>query len=179
MKYDPEKHHRRSIRLKEYDYRLAGAYFVTIVAQDRECLFGDIVNGEMQSNDAGQMINQIWQELPNHYPGVDIDLFVVMPNHFHGIIVLLSPFPQNRADKDSFTPLSLADIVHRFKTLTTTRYIHGVKQLGWRPFNRRLWQRNYYEHVIRNEQALDGIRDYIDQNPLMWMEDAENPAFVT
>lgn len=188
MKYDPEKHHRRSIRLKEYDYRLAGAYFVTTVAQDRECLFGDIANGEMQPNDAGQMVERWWKELRHKYPDILLDEYVVMPNHFHGIIGITvrmvpranSPNSETTVGADLCvcpqTTASLNAMVQWFKTMSTNEYIQGVKQLGWRPFNRRLWQRNYYEHVIRNEQALDSIRDYIAQNPLMWMEDAENPV---
>ena len=86
MKHDPDKHHRRSIRLKGYDYSQAGAYFVTICTQDRECLFGDIVDGEMRLNDAGHMVRDVWHKIPEHFPYADIDEFVVMPNHFHGII---------------------------------------------------------------------------------------------
>ena len=88
MKYDPDKHHRRSIRLKGYDYSQAGAYFVTICTQDRECLFGDVVDGEMRLNDAGQMVHRIWNDLSVKYPDIEMDEFVVMPNHVHGIIML-------------------------------------------------------------------------------------------
>jgi hypothetical protein len=88
MKYDPDIHHHRSIRLKGYDYSRAGAYFVTICAQNRECLFGEILDGEMALNDAGRMIETIWHELPEHYPGIGIDAFQVMPNHMHGIVIV-------------------------------------------------------------------------------------------
>ncbi|MBC7237764.1 MAG: hypothetical protein H5T69_18130, partial [Chloroflexi bacterium] len=88
MKYDPERHHRRSIRLKGYDYTQPGAYFVTIVTQDRARLFGEVVDGEMRLNDAGRMVQTVWDELPAFYPGVQTDAFIVMPNHIHGIIVL-------------------------------------------------------------------------------------------
>jgi hypothetical protein len=88
MKYDPDIHHRRSIRLKGYDYSQAGAYFVTICAQNLECLFGEILDEEMALNDAGRMIETIWHELPEHYPGVGIDAFQVMPNHMHGIVIV-------------------------------------------------------------------------------------------
>ena len=90
MRYDPEKHHRRSIRLSGYDYSQAGAYFVTICTQNRQCLFGEIVDGEMRLNDAGQMVQLVWSELAQHYAGVEIDGFVVMPNHIHGIVILTS-----------------------------------------------------------------------------------------
>ena len=93
MKYDPSRHHRRSIRLKGYDYSQAGAYFITLCAQDRECLFGEVVDGEMRLNDAGRMIESVWNEIPLFYPGVDIDEFAVMPNHVHGIVILAGATP--------------------------------------------------------------------------------------
>jgi REP element-mobilizing transposase RayT len=87
--FNPDKHHRRSVRLKGYDYTQAGAYFVTICTQNRECLFGDILEGMMRLNNVGQTVESVWNELPQHYPGVDIDAFGVMPNHIHGIIILM------------------------------------------------------------------------------------------
>ena len=89
MKYDPQKHHRESIRLKGYDYSQPGGYFVTIVAQNRECLFGEIAGGEVQLSRAGRIVQQAWMDLPNHYADVVLDEFVIMPNHVHGIIVLI------------------------------------------------------------------------------------------
>ena len=169
-KYDPERHHRRSIRLKGYDYTLAGAYFVTFCVQNRESLFGEIIDGQMMLNEAGRMVEAVWQELSVFYPGVDTDAFVVMPNHFHGIIVLTS----GQARGPSPT-ISLPDVVHRFKTMTTKRYTDGVKNQGWTSFPGRLWQRNYYEHIIRDENALHSIRTYIENNPAQWNEDTENP----
>ncbi|HID28413.1 MAG TPA: transposase, partial [Desulfobacterales bacterium] len=91
MKYNPEIHHRRSIRFKGYDYSQTGAYFVTICTQNRECLFGDIVNEKMVLNDAGRMIQTIWDEMPEHYFGVAMDIFQIMPNHVHGIVILTNP----------------------------------------------------------------------------------------
>lgn len=88
MKFDPDKHHRRSIRLKHFDYTTAGAYFVTICAHNKECLFGEIVDGSMELNEFGEIIQQVWKDLPNHYFNVDLDYFVIMPNHVHGIIRL-------------------------------------------------------------------------------------------
>jgi REP element-mobilizing transposase RayT len=210
MTYDPERHHRRSIRLQGYDYAQAGAYFLTVCTQDRTCLFGEVVDGAMCPNDAGRMVETVWDELPLFYPGVDIDRFAVMPNHIHGIIVLVGAAPRGRPDAGPArgpaptdgrpdagpargpaptdgrpdagpargpapTALSLADVVHRFKTMTTNRYAVGAKQRGWPAFRRRLWQRNYYEHVIRDEPALNRIRRYIDENPLRWAVDDENP----
>lgn len=190
MKNDRNKH-RRSIRLQSYDYKRSGAYFVTMVTQNRACLFGDVVNGRLQLNDAGQMIQAIWDQLPQHYPSVETDAFVIMPNHVHGIIALVgvgacadiqsggqpqgvAPTNDPRPKHDAVHVLSLADIVHRFKTLTTKRYVDGVKQFDWSRFESRLWQRNYYEHVVRNEGSLHRIRQYIGDNPARWEFDREN-----
>lgn len=93
MRYDPERHHRRSIRLKGYDYAQAGAYFVTTVTHDRACLFGEVVNAQMRPNDAGRMVERWWQELNRKFPTVRTGAFVVMPNHIHGIIVIVAPHP--------------------------------------------------------------------------------------
>ena len=181
MKYDPQKHRRRSVRLNGYDYAQPGSYFVTLVTQHRTCLFGDIINGESQLNDAGRLVQSVWIGLPVHYPGVVTDAFVVMPNHFHGIIILLGARPRacpedNRGQPQGVAPtMSLPDVVHRFKTLTTKRYADGVKQCGWTPFAGRLWQRNYYEHIIRDEESFDRIRQYIADNPARWTFDRENP----
>ena len=179
MKYNPEKHSRRSLRLKEYDYTQAGAYFVTIVTQRRACLFGNIEQSETRLNKAGEMVQTIWSELAYFYPGVETDVFVVMPNHFHGIIDLVGATPRGcpppHADSQPDTIISLSDVVHRFKTLTTKRYTDGVKRFGWPRFVDRLWQRNYYEHVIRSDESLNRIREYIVNNPLRWSFDPENP----
>jgi len=186
MKYDPEKHHRRSIRLKGYDYSQAGAYFVTICTQNRECLFGEIVEGEMRLNNAGQIVQSVWNELSQHYLGVDIDAFAVMPNHIHGIVVLTSVGAGPCAYPDGGQPrgvaptmsMSLPDVVHRFKSMTTTRYRHSYTQNGFRPYPSRLWQRDYYDHIIRNDDELNRIREYIINNPLKWEFDRENPFSV-
>jgi len=161
--------HRRSIRLKGYDYTCAGAYFITICAENRTCLFGDIDSETMRLNDVGRMIQEIWDAIPLHYPGVDVDAFVVMPNHIHGIIILDGGQPQGVA-----RPFSVGDMVQRFKSLTTKRYSDRVHAGEWPPFPGRLWQRNYYELIIRDERALNAIREYIYRNPARWAEDAEN-----
>ena len=182
MKYDPARHHRRSIRLRGYDYRQAGAYFVTICTQDRELMFGEVVGGQTRLNGPGQMVESIWRELSQHYPGVEVDTFVVMPNHVHGIIILVGAgtgaCPDNPGQPQGVAPtgtMSLPDVVHWFKPLTTARYRRGVLYGGWLPFPGRLWQRNYYEHVIRNDEELNRIRQYIIDNPARWEEDPENP----
>ena len=210
MRSHPERHHRRSIRLKGYDYRQAGAYFVTICTQDRAFLFGQVVHDEMQLNDAGKMVYDVWNDLPAFYPGVQTDAFIVMPNHIHGIIILVGADrrvcpdsgprvcpdsgpracpdsgpracpgqPQELGQPQGVGPmLGLPDVVHRFKTMTTKRYADGVKRFGWEPFRGRLWQRNYYEHIIRNEESLNRIREYILTNPMRWELDRENPHRV-
>jgi REP element-mobilizing transposase RayT len=159
-------------------------------------LFGDVVHGVMRLHDAGRMVQAVWNALPVFYPGVDVDGFVVMPNHIHGILVLVGAAPCGRpvgaCDSSQGTgqprgigqpqgvapTLSLPETVHRFKTMTTKRYADGVKQSGWLPFPGRLWQRNYYEHIIRNEASLNHIRQYILDNPAQWAFDRENPLAV-
>ncbi len=202
MTYDPEKHHhRRSIRLKGYDYSQAGAYFVTLCAQDRACLFGEVVDGEMRLNDAGRMVEKWWDQLNHKFSAVQTDEYIVMPNHFYGIVVIqfvgaglcVRPNePDRTGDKGAHTNQTgahtnqtgahtgapLPEIVQWFKTMTTNEYIRGVKQSGWPPFYGRLWQRNYYEHIIRNDESLNRIREYIINNPLQWALDRENPNIV-
>ena len=185
-RHDSDKHHRHSLRLQRYDYTQEGAYFVTVCLKDRACLFGDISDGKMIFNDAGRMVQAVWDDIPSHYAGIDTDAFIIMPNHIHAIIVIVGATPCGRPNADKGQArgpaptgnktLSLADVVHRLKTITTKRYTDGVKQMGWPPFHGRLWQRNYYEHVIRDEDHLNRIRQYIMENPLRWAEDEENPA---
>jgi putative transposase len=179
MPYDPNRHHRRSIRLKGYDYSQAGAYFITLCTQDRACLFGKVVNGEMRLNDAGRMVLAEWHRLPERFPQVVLDAFVVMPNHVHGILVITDPASTvgatTRVAPTRVAP-TVGNIIGAFKSRVTVEYIRGVKTSGWPPFRGRLWQRNYYEHIIRNERALNAIRRYILENPLRWHLDRENPA---
>ena len=175
MKYDPSKHHRRSIRLKGYDYSQAGAYFVTICINGGLHTLGQIKNGEIYPSESGQMVQTVWNELPFHYPGVTVDAFVLMPDHIHGIIILTNntvgavpPCPPPSCPPPSYKPMTLGDVVHRFKSLTTTKYRQGVNELGWTPFQKRFWQRNYFEKIVRNQESLDKIREYILNNPLAW-----------
>ncbi len=168
MMYDPTKHHRRSIRLFGYDYAQAGCYFVTSCVQGHVCLFGHVVDGQMELNPSGRMILTAWDRLPDLHQRVQTGALVVMPNHIHAVIVL-SPTDGGHA-------LSLADVVRCFKTFTTRQYIIGVRRYGWPPFAGRLWQRNYYEHIIRNERSLDRIRQYIADNPAQWARDPESPG---
>jgi REP element-mobilizing transposase RayT len=173
---------RRTMRLQGYDYSQAGAYFITIVTQGRMCLFGDVVDGETRLNDAGRLAQAVWDELPRHYPNVELDAFVIMPNHVHGIIVLvgagLKPALAGVGDglgaglKPAPTKCApLSEIVRAFKTFSARRVNEYRRAPGLS-----VWQRNYYEHIIRSEKALDRIREYIATNPLQWSMDRENPA---
>jgi len=163
--YDPKLHHRRSIRLPGYNYSQSGWYYVTICTQNHLCLFGDITGDQIRLNNAGLMVEKRWNDLNEKFPSVETDLHVVMPNHFHGIIHLGQPH--------GIAP-TLGRIINWFKTMTTNRYINGVKQSCWPPFPGKLWQRNYYEHIIRNEEDLSHIRQYISENPAHWSRDKEN-----
>jgi len=215
--------------LKGYDYTQAGAYFVTIYAQGRAYIFGEIDHENMILNEAGRMIQTVWDDMPAYYAGIETDAFIIMPNHIHGIIVIADStdittavgagpracpdyddasaihydrnivYPNNsrpmmgptigqRTDGQPQgvaptataagmenggiqTALSLPDMVHRFKSMTTHQYIHGVKHSGWPPFPGRLWQRNYWEYIVRNEQDLNHLRGYIRFNPEKWALD--------
>jgi len=169
---------RRSIRLQGYNYANAVAYFVTICTQNRDCLFGNIIDGTICLNESGEMIQTVWDEIPDHYCGIEVDEFAIMPNHIHGIIVIVGAGPcacpdvplKKNGQPQGVAPtrLSLPDVVHRFKTLTTKRYTDGVKNQGWRPFARTLWQRNYWEHIIRSENDIYLTREYIHNNPAQW-----------
>lgn len=190
MAFSADIHRRRSLRLKDYDYAQAGTYFVTVCTQNRECLFGEVVEGEVQLNEIGRMVASVWQAIPDHYPHVVTDEFVVMPNHMHGILFFdhpavgagLVPALEGSIDPNRATtrvaPTMLGDVVGAFKSRATVGYIQGVKNCGWPPFAGRVWQRNYYEHVIRNEDDLARIREYIASNPLQWALDRENPANI-
>ena len=167
---------RRSIRLKGYDYTEAGAYFVTICTQDRTCLFGDVVDEEIRLNEAGQVVQAVWDELPNHYPNVELDEFVVMPNHVHGIIVIVGADVGAGFKPAPTIPVKrhgLAEIVRALKTFSARR----INELRGTP-GRSVWQRNYYEHIIRDEESLNRIREYIANNPAQWALDRENPDIV-
>jgi REP element-mobilizing transposase RayT len=171
MRYDKEKHHRRSIRLKEYDYSQAGAYFVTICTKNRECLFGEISDGKMALNDTGIVASEVWNGLQNHFP-VELDEYVIMPNHVHGIIIInnvgaIHELPNKRRQ------MLIPKILGYYK-MNTAKHINKIHNTSGIPF----WQRNYYEHIIRNEKELNSIREYIVNNPLTWYEDEENPSTI-
>ncbi len=179
MKYDPDIHDRRSIRLKGYDYSRAGLYFVTICTQNRLCLFGEIEHGEMALNDAGKMVAHQWQELICRFDNIELHEFIVMPNHFHGTVESVGvPLVGTQNVGESHVigqPQGIAptvgDVVGAFKSLTTNHYIWNVKRNNWHPFNKKLWQRNYFEHIIRNHESYLKITEYIHANPVKWRED--------
>ncbi len=186
--YNPDIHHRRSIRLKEYDYSKSGYYFITICCQNHACLFGQAVgaplvvaqktefheNGEAPKEivhtitltDAGKMIQAEWEALPTRFTNIQLHEFTVMPNHFHAIIEIIT----GNNEQPQHNP-TIGEIIAAFKSLTTVKYIEGVKVSGWKRFEVRLWQRNYYEHIIRTSAAFDNIANYIINNPAKWVED--------
>jgi putative transposase len=185
--YDPSKHHRRSIRLKDYDYTQPGAYSVNLCTQGRVCLFGKVVPGAFSTdttrmilNDAGHLIQDCWHDLPRHYLHVELDAFVVMPNHAHGIIVLsdddlpvgagLRP-ALNPAPASDITPMraGLPEIIRALKSFSA-RQINAMRNTP----GAAIWQRDYYEHIIRNETELQAIREYIINNPTGWDRDPDN-----
>jgi putative transposase len=171
-KYNPNFHHRRSIRLADYDYTMQGVYFVTICTQDRQCWFGTIEDGHMQVNEYGRIVAECWEWLPQQYPYVHLDAWVVMPNHLHGIIVLGNGIQggSRTAPTGPAKYKSLGRLIGAFKTIST-RQVNLLCNTSTTP----LWQRNYYEHIIRNENSLRRIRHYIINNPARWTLDAENP----
>jgi len=152
--------YRKQLRLKDYDYTQVGVYFLTICIHQRACLLGDIIDETMVLNAAGHMIAQRWQDIPSQFPTTALDMWVVMPNHHHGIIVL---------NHDS--SVSISKIVQWFKIVTTKNYIHRVKTDSWEPFSGRLWQINFYDHIVRKNDDLARVRDYIENNPQRWQID--------
>jgi len=176
MKYNPAIHHRRSIRLKNYDYSQVGAYFVTICVQGRECLLGEIVDVAINLSQYGVIVEQIWSHITQHFPSVSLDAAVVMPNHFHGIIVLCDvDVPSdlsslNTGSQSKLTNPTLGQVVAYFK-YQSTKQINALLDMAGVKF----WQRNYYEHIIRSEASLSRLRSYIAQNPEKWQIDQLHP----
>lgn len=186
MNYNPDKHHRRSIRLQGYDYAKPGAYFITICTQNRACLFGKIVDGEMVLNEFGMIVNNEWLRTSIIRPNIIIDEFVIMPNHLHGILVIIDDncrgvlqfasamettfAPTTNKQNQSFTFKSpsktIGAIIRGFKS-ATTKHINISRNTPGIP----VWQRNYYEHIIRNDDELNRIRVYIKNNPMNWFHD--------
>jgi REP element-mobilizing transposase RayT len=204
MNYNPEKHHRRSIRLKGHDYTREGAYYFTICCHQRRCLLGESNDGVMHLNLAGATVKAVWNSLPHHFPLIELDAFVVMPNHVHGIIVISDSVgnrsPNLNCRGEAFVP-RCNDTPRQFPSTNASPFpgcndtspprgtqsgsigaiLQNFKSVATRRVNRitrnsgTLWQRNYHEEIIRNEKAYENIRRYIVENPLSWDEDEENP----
>lgn len=168
MPYDPNMHHRRSIRLQGYDYSQAGAYFITTCTHGRERLFGEIVSGALQPSSYGRIVVEWWNTIPEHLPGVELDEFVLMPNHMHGIVVLTT-----HGSTSQQLP-TLGRVVAYFK-YQSTKGVNQIRSASGVP----VWQRNYYEHIIRNQAALRRIREYIVNNPQQWQLDQLNPDHIS
>lgn len=185
MPYNPQIHHRRSIRLADYDYAQSGAYFVTLNAWDHNPIFGVVLDGIVRLSPIGEIVRYHWLRLPDLFP-VDLDAWVIMPDHMHGIILLHgkgeasggSSFPETTSAPPDASPLrprgtnpnSLGGIIQNFKSITTRR----INQQGG-VSGGRVWQRNYYEHIVRDDEGLDRIRRYIDGNPYRWNEGFRDP----
>lgn len=160
---------RRQIRLTSYDYTWQGSYFVTICTQDKHCIFGNIIESTITLNPFGEVVESVWKEIPLHYPGVKNEIFIVMPNHIHGIILIHDP---GRAGSNSAPAKKhpLSEVVRAFKTYSS-RKINELRKSPGTP----VWQRSYYEHVIRDESDYHQIGEYILCNPAKWEMDRENP----
>lgn len=194
MKFDSDKCHRRSIRLKGWDYASPGYYFITICTQGRECRFGEILNGKMMLNNAGKMAEKYWLDIPIHYPHAELDEFIIMPNHVHGISGIKdfvgaydhTPQRPNRSvpkEANIYSPLRTASDEPLMKSPSKTvgSIVRGFKigvSLWFRKNTEMLsvWQRNYYEHIIRSEAELDQTRQYIRNNPVEWLQDVDYPG---
>ncbi|MBI2059373.1 MAG: transposase [Nitrospirae bacterium] len=180
------KYGRRSVRLQGYDYAQSGAYFVTMCAQGRECLFGDVVDGDIVLNDAGRITERCWLAIPAHFPHVQLDVFVVMPNHLHGVLLIydipaasavsvgaknISPLQSDKSagQRPRGTSKTIGSVIRGFK-IGVTKWFRQNTSIHM------VWQRNYYEHVVRNDDELNRIREYIVNNPAQWEMDLENPA---
>lgn len=177
MPFNHNIHHRRSIRLKGYDYSQAGLYFITICCNRKGnplwlplwLPFGKIENKEMILNDAGKMIETEWVALITRFQNIELHEYIVMPNHFHGILQIVGGTVG--ATTRVAPTKTIGDMMDAFKSITTVEYIRGVKTLGWQRFDGKLWQRNYYENIIRDEQAYQNISNYVINNPAKWNED--------
>jgi len=158
---------RRGLRLRDYDYAQAGAYFVTVCTDRRRCLFGRIRDDVMRRNAIGDAVFDRWHALPQHYAGIELDAFVIMPNHVHGILLL------GQDDRTDVHQYGLSEVIRGFKSFSA-RHINRLRRRPGVP----VWQRSYHDHIIRSDAKLQKIRRYIEENPLRWALDRENPANV-
>ena len=196
-RFNPDIHHRRSLRLEGYDYGKAGAYFVTVCSRNRECLFGQVIGSGMRFNEEGECVEACWNDIRPHFRDVELDAFVVMPNHVHGILIFFdfvgagSPCPsvEREVPAPPFQTPTDHDAESRMGAVTAPlrrtlgRVIAYFKYESTKGINRlratsgaRVWQRNYYEHIIRDEDDMNRIREYILTHPILWDQDDYNPA---
>ncbi len=192
----PQEHHRRSIRLPAYDYAQEGYYFVTICSHHRKAYFGNIDRrGVMKLSSIGQIVKNDWLQIPTYFQNIRLDKYVIMPNHLHGIILIKGYFrrglihqtpdiPYGKIDgRDESRPYSILKNPMKIKRATLGQIIrhfkgraaYDIHQNGFPSFQ---WQRNYYEHIIRNEESIEKIREYILQNPENWRNDRDNPINI-
>jgi len=173
MAYNPEIHHRQAIRLKNYDYSQAGAYFITICTKQKQCIFGDIKNGQMRFNHLGSIADQYWQEIPQHFPNITLDVYVIMPNHLHGILWIIES-SQNANKNRKFGNIvstSISSVIRSYKAIITKKINKICDSQGVAS----VWQGRYHEKIISDEQTLQNTRNYIINNPLNWDRDQDNP----
>lgn len=195
---------RQAYCLQGYDYTLAGGYFVTLVAKDRRMVFGDVVADQVVLNAAGELIQSEWIKIVDRFPSIMLDEFIVMPNHFHAILFLTNMRERVESVGAGLVPArkqmdevksgkdkedvergvqeraapTLSDVVGAFKSITAVRYIENVKTNSWLPLNGQLWQRSFYDRIIRNEEELHHLREYVHFNVAKWPQDEENPVYV-
>ena len=190
MKYNPDIHKRQSIRLKGYDYSQSGFYFITICCYQRESLFGEVINNQIILNNLGELVKEEWLKSAEIRKEIELDVFIIMPNHFHGIVIIDRQINKNldnhqnvgangrlplqtiqsSQQKISMKPKSLSSLIAGFKSATTKK-INIIRDTPKNP----VWQRNYYDRIIRNHESLERIREYIQNNPLSWENDRLHP----
>lgn len=196
MKYNPDLHKRQSIRLRGYDYSGSGFYFITICCYQRECLFGNIIDSQMILNNFGELVKEEWLKSAEIRKEIQLGEFVIMPNHFHGIVIIDQEINRQIVDNDNYVntngvgangrsplqeirsstqkismkPKSLSSLIAGFKSATTKK-INIIRDTPKNP----VWQRNYYDHIIRNDESLERIREYVQNNPLSWENDQLHP----
>jgi REP element-mobilizing transposase RayT len=174
------RRHRKSIRLKEYDYSRPGAYFITICTRDKQCILSNIIDGKLCLREAGKIVEECWHDIPKHFSNVELDEFVIMPDHIHGIVMIHEPVG---AIHESPLPAT----VYERRTMMLPKIIGRLKMNSAKQINvlqatsgSHVWQRNYYEHIIRNSKELNNIRRYILGNPVLWgLENNDSQLFPT
>jgi putative transposase len=176
MSYNPLIHHRKSIRLKEYNYSQPGEYFVTMCTHDKKCVFGKVMEENTLLSPIGEIAKKCWEEIPEHYPCVILDEYAIMPNHVHGIIIITEgrdlinqiPTTENNFPLMKNPKETLGKIIRYYKA-RSAKLIHNS---GYVDFQ---WQSSFYDRIVRSDKELNKIRDYITDNPLKWYLDEENP----